>query len=196
MATLKRTQWILQCAGYLFYVNLWQVETLFKVHKLHSMQKNIPAIIILTREDLVHYFPLLTLFQSHNLVMLLMSKDLGFEMVVINAHQQSWWKAMFSVVSVHHSVWVGLPCDRYPWCIGLHCTLYPPPDIRHGTPLTLTPAHASDTWWPSLETCSLEGPLHQYWHLVATEACVLASRQYASYWNAFLCMYASKYIFL
>ena len=41
---------------------------------------------------------------------------------------------------------MGVSCDHYPWCIGPHCT---------GPPLykTIT-THASDIWWPRLETCS------------------------------------------
>ena len=48
---------------------------------------------------------------------------------------------------VCHSV--GVPCDHYPWCIGLHP--HPSPLCR-GTPaLTFAQSHASDIWWRRLE---------------------------------------------
>ena len=53
--TLKGAQWILQCKGVL----LWQMETLFR-----GLQTG-----TLTRQDLVHYFSHLTLFQLQYLVM-------------------------------------------------------------------------------------------------------------------------------
>ena len=56
----EKTMNILQYAGW-FCVDLWQVKTLFIT--IHV--KNI-SIIILATEGLIHYFSLLTLFQSHN----------------------------------------------------------------------------------------------------------------------------------
>ena len=110
---------------------------------------------------------------------------------------------------------MGVPCDYYPWCIGPHCTgpssspghdlpghgislatdhtspSFHPPDMGPqltGTPLLET---SSGHHWRSAKTCSLQDPTspHQWggWHLVAIEAnSISASRQYASYWNAFL----------
>ena len=74
----------------------------------------------------------------------------------------------------------GVLCDYYPWCTGPHCT-GPLGPIRHGTP---GPAPASDMGHNS------PGPAPCYWHLVVktgeVTGMVGASRQYASYLNAFL----------
>ena len=113
---------------------------------------------------------------------------------------------MFSQVCVCLSTG-GSPCDHYPWCIGPHCTGSsrhetwgppgPPTTWDQGTPtgftLALTPLLMT-SWWPSLETwisnllvrphCRESNPQQ---HLVVIQGVsVSVSRQFTSYWNAFL----------
>ena len=63
--------WIRHCnlQGILFYIDLWQFESLFWGRQIALHVKNIPSVIILTTEGLIHYFYRLTLVQSHNFVM-------------------------------------------------------------------------------------------------------------------------------
>ena len=69
---------------------------------------------------------------------------------VVTARQPSCRKVMFSQVFVCHSVQRegGVSCDRYPWCIGPHCTgPQPQPDPLYRARV-LTPTSA-DIWWPA-----------------------------------------------
>ena len=104
------------------------------------------------------------------------------------ARQRSCGKVMFSLVSVClFTRWRVSPCDHYPWFIGSLCTATPPPipcynPPRHETWDSLALLTASDTWWPSLETCSnlfTWGPSPPPPRILVTMRCT-------SYWNAFL----------
>ena len=50
---------------------------------------------------------------------------------ICTAHQRSYGKVVFLVMSVYHSVHGGIPCDHYPSCIESHCTgtPYPGPSL-------------------------------------------------------------------
>ena len=121
---------------------------------------------------------------------------------IFTTRQRNCGKVVFLVVCVCLSIHGGVPCDRCPWCIGLH---QEPPEVSTGGPhvtiihdaLDLTidspipPPPASGIWWPRLETCSnLFTWGHP--HPVLTSGVWLlkyirwASGMYASHWNDFL----------
>ena len=112
--------------------------------------------------------------------------------VLITARQRSCGKAMFSYVSVYQSVNQSV-CPQG----GLHVTIthdalnltVQPPTSNMGTPLLET---SGDHHWRIVKTCSLEDP-HQYWHLVATEACTVGKQAVCILLGCFLVQpYLSK----
>ena len=54
---------------------------------------------------------------------------------IFTAHQRSYGKVVFSVMSVCHSVHGGIPCDQYLSCIECHCTGTPPSSWPQPPPL-------------------------------------------------------------
>ena len=67
METLKNEYYNMQGGFFVLICDKWR--HCFKVSKITLQVKNIPTIMIITTDGLVHYFFCLTLFQSHNLVM-------------------------------------------------------------------------------------------------------------------------------
>ena len=114
--------------------------------------------------------------------------------VIITAHQRSFGKIMFSVISVCLSICQQrVPCNHYPWYFGPHCTApHPTPNAQGIGPRCTGPWywHLVAKNWRSVQTCSLEdlmvqGPLPM---MLTSGGWLLKYVQwYPSYWNAFLC---------
>ena len=131
--------------------------------------------------------------------------------------QRSCGKVIFSVVSV-----LILPggeglflCDHYPWCITPHHTeTCPPPQSQlplcTGTPpdLSLLVTSGGQDWRP-VQTCSLEDPHYQCWHLAAScwstyggwaavrilLECFRVSLVFKFLWRLLKCLNYENYIF-
>ena len=114
----------------------------------------------------------------------------SFTREVITARQELRESSVFSCMC--HSV-----CPRRgrgPHVIITHdiwTSMYSPPPSgpgppRHQTLDPLVQCHLpTDIWWPSLDTCSFEGPRSNIWWWPLKHIW-FAIGQYASYWNALL----------
>ena len=95
---------------------------------------------------------------------------------VITVHQQSCGKVIFSQVSFILFRWRGSTCDITHDSLDL--TVQGPLQTwTWGTPLGPSPGQLLATsgghHWRSVQTCSLDLPPSQYWHLVVTGACTV-----------------------